>query len=238
VTNDTTLAAALSSAAARYLAIGRFAWKYAGGKIHADPAYRAILPHLTEAELLLDVGCGPGYLLACARACYPELQLIGIDHDPRRLDLARRAFESDERILLCREDARSGRWPSADVITCIDVLHYLPVSDQDALLCTLVGQLRPGGKLLLRECARDAGWRARLTRWCERLCIWIGKHRGDGLYFRAPEELRGVLESLGLEVAVEPCSQGTFLANVLVVGRRTAVSEQPTARVGGTAKAL
>jgi hypothetical protein len=48
----------------------------------------------------------------------------------------------------------------------------------------------------------------------------LGRHKGDGVYFRPQAEMQAALESLGLQVSVDPCSENTPFANVLFVARR------------------
>jgi len=204
-------------AAERYARIGRVARGIARGKMMGDPVYREVLPLLEGAGTLLDVGCGEGYLLALAAAEQPGLALAGVDHDPRRLDQARRALE-DLSPALIEGDVRTADLPAADVITCLDVLHYQPDADQDAILARLVGALRPGGTLLVREAVAGEGWRTWATVLSERTTLCLGRHRGQGVWLRPQADTVRVLEGLGLRVAARSCSEGTPFANWLFVG--------------------
>jgi SAM-dependent methyltransferase len=174
----------------------------------------------------LDVGCGEGYLLALVRAARSELTLVGIDHDERRVDLARRALDGEPSVELHVGDLRTHELPQADMITCLDVLHYLPPAEQDRALALMVATLADGGLLLLRDGQADDGLRSTLLRWSEQVAVALGRHRGDGVFFRPAHALRGALEDLGLEVEVAPCREGTPFANLLFVARRP--MEAPT----------
>ncbi len=208
------------AAAARYLAVGRVAHGIARGKLRGDPVYAAVLPLLSDARALLDVGCGEGYLLALAADAHPALALIGVDHDARRLDQARSAL-ADRGPTLIAGDLRIVALPSADVITCLDVLHYQPAADQDAILGKLRAALRPGGVLVVREAVADAGWRSAATVLSERVTLCLGRHRGQGVHLRPRAELEAALVGLGLAVDARPCFAGTPFANWLFVGRAT-----------------
>jgi SAM-dependent methyltransferase len=207
-------------AAERYRGAGRTALGFARGKLRGDPAYRAVLEHLPPQGKLLDVGCGEGYLLALARQARPDLDLVGLDHDERRLALARRALAGEPRVSLLDGDLREHDLPPADLITCLDVLHYMPPDQQDEALARMVSVLGPGGLLLIRDGHADGGLRSRLLRWSEHVAVAFGRHRGDGVFFRPSQALRGSLEDLGLEVEVAPCRDGTPFANLLFVARK------------------
>jgi len=208
------------AAAERYSRIGRVARGIARGKMGGDPAYREVLPMLDGAASLLDVGCGEGYLLALAVAHRPGLALIGVDYDARRLDQARTALH-DVPATWIAGDVREVDLPPADVVTCLDVLHYQPAADQDAILARLAGAVRPGGRLVLREAVSDEGWRSAATVCSERLTLALGRHKGVGVHLRPRAELEGAIAATGLTVAARSCSQGTPFANWLFVGTKS-----------------
>jgi hypothetical protein len=55
-----------AAAADRYLGTSLTAWEFARAKLRGDPVYRAVLASgwLPVSGVLVDVGCGPGLLLA------------------------------------------------------------------------------------------------------------------------------------------------------------------------------
>ncbi len=141
----------LDQAAGRYRRISRFAEGMARGKMKGDPVYRRILPHLEGAHTLLDLGCGEGYLLSLARANAPGVRLHGIDHDAARLDLARRVLEGEPEVHLEVQDLQTAEFPEADVISCLDVLHYLAPERQDEVIQRMCAALTKDGVLVIRD---------------------------------------------------------------------------------------
>ncbi len=211
---------AVDQAAERYRAAGRVAHGFARGKMRGDPAYATVLELLPERGLLLDVGCGEGYLLALARAQRPSLQLVGLDHDERRVAVARQALADEPDLQLLVGDLRGSELPRADMITCLDVLHYMPPAQQDAALARMAEILAPGGSLLVRDGQADDGLRSAALRLSETLAVALGRHRGDGVFFRPAGALRAAMQALDLEVQVAPCREGTPFANLLFVARK------------------
>ncbi|TPQ16454.1 class I SAM-dependent methyltransferase [Streptomyces sporangiiformans] len=102
----------------------------------------------------LDVGCGSGDLarLLAVRAA----EVYGIDADPEIVDRAREltpAGSSTAPVTYTVANALDGGpGGSYDVITCVAVLHHLPLSEA---LAGFRGQLRPGGTLVVVGLARE-----------------------------------------------------------------------------------
>lgn len=210
---DASLAAAIDT----YQPLGRWEHKWAQGKLAGDPAFPAVGSQIRDLSprTLLDVGCGEGYLLAYVRAIAPEIALVGLDYDEKRLDVARRALGHAPDVRFIGGDVRQADLPLADVVTCLDVLHYLDDAGQDSILTRLAAVLRPGGTLLVRDGESGLGMRSWLTLWSERIAVFLGRHRGVTVNLRPRSATIATLEAEGLAVEARDCRDGTVLANVL-----------------------
>jgi SAM-dependent methyltransferase len=204
-----------------YRAAGRFAWRFARGKLGGDPVFR----HLLEARLIaegarvLDLGCGQGLLAALLRAAgTPRIAgYRGIELMPREVARAERALGADCGVV--RGDIRSAEYGAADAVVILDVLHYLPAADQDAVLARVRGALAPGGTLLLRVGDAAAGLPFRLSHWVDWTVALARGHGAVRFHCRSVAQWRAALEALGFTVRAEPMSRGTPFANVLLVAR-------------------
>lgn len=226
----------IESAAYRYLDSGMFDWEFVRGKLRHDPVYLGLLRRglLPAGGTLLDLGCGRGILpalLAAARQRFaeglypeewpppPDLEVFGIEGRPKAAAAARRALGVEATIV--DGDLRTVPLPTARAVLLLDVLHYLPEADQEALLARIAAALEPGGVLLVREADADAGWRFTATRLQERLAA-IGRRQGRQRFrFRGSADWRRLLEEAGFEVSLAPMSEGTPYSNVLLSAHKT-----------------
>jgi uncharacterized protein (DUF2062 family) len=231
----------LSAAAAdRYLGTSLTAWEFARAKLRGDPVYRAVLSSgwLPSSGVLVDVGCGPGLLLALVAeavedahdgrwppAGWPpaptDLRLLGIELRPRAADLARYALGDAAEVQTA--DAMEAALPEAiDLVAIFDVLHLVDRAAQVPMVTRLAAAMRPGAVLLVREADAAAGWRFRVVQFGNRLtALSRGRWRAR-FAFRSAAEWQALLAELGFDVSVAPMGEGTPFANVLLVARRTA----------------
>lgn len=123
-------------------------------------AIRAHAPKADDVPVVLEVGCGPGYLsLELARAGF---DVTGLDLSPHCTELAQTFADADpfkaERGPLCylagdffsHPALAEGRF---DAIVFLGALHHFP--DQSATMDRVRMLLRPGGLILAHEPVRD-----------------------------------------------------------------------------------
>jgi SAM-dependent methyltransferase len=222
----------------RYLDTGITAWEFARGKLSGDPVYAAALTTELSAATgtLLDLGCGQGLMLALvaeaqqtaaqgawdtARPDPPRFtRLVGVETRPRIAAMAARALEHEADIV--SGDARVAGLPSCDVALLFDVLHMMPDVDQRSLLRAVHRALAPGGRLLVREADASAGWRFAMVRTGNALKAVLTGHWRQRFAYRAAAQWRALLQEEGFTPHVQPMSDGTPFANVLLVATRRA----------------
>jgi arsenite methyltransferase len=108
-----------------------------------------------EGEHILDIGAGPGLLMAdMAAVVGPTGHVTGLEISDSMLTLARQRFASSavaDRITLVKGDAAALPFPDAsfDAATSTQVYEYVP--DVDRALTELHRVLRPGGRALILD---------------------------------------------------------------------------------------
>lgn len=208
-------------ASAQFRSAGRFAWKFARGKLRGDPVFR----HLLEAALIpggariLDLGCGQGLLAALliATPATRNATYRGIELMAR--DVARAHQALGARCGVEQGDIRVADFGTADVVVILDVLHYMSLAEQHEVLRRVRQALSGGGVLLLRVGDAAAGLPFRISYWVDWTVALARGHGATRFHCRSVAQWRTALEALGFTVQAEPMSRGTPFANVLLTAR-------------------
>lgn len=226
----------LDAATQPYRGAGRFAWKFARGKLGIDPVFQHMLKTglIAPGARVLDIGCGQGLLASlllasgalARRGGWPrhwaaapvDTRVTGIELMPRDVQRAQAALGGAAEFVC--GDMRHTPFPEVDAVVILDVLHYITVPEQDQVLARVRDALSAsGGTLLLRvgDAASKRGFR--ISQWVDAVVTFVRGHRVLPQYGRTLAAWMAQLQSLGFEVRSEPMSQGTPFANVLLVAR-------------------
>lgn len=225
------LARLAADAANLYRPAGRWAYHFAHGKLSRDPLFPALLtPGLLPAEArILDLGCGQGLLAAWLRtatrqrasASNPAPRIThyhGIELHAAAVERGRIALGRAPSIHLQVDDITTATLPTADVITLIDVLHYLPPDAQETLLSHIRTVLPPHGRLLLRIGNADAGFAHRLSRLTDSLVVCGHGGGWPSLHCRTLDAWLALLQQRGFRCETQPMG-GAGFANVLILAQ-------------------
>jgi len=112
------------------------------------------LKKLRPAGTLVDVGCGPGYLVGSINRRFPDARIIGMDISRDMLCMAISNFP-DGSIAFCRGDAQALPFPDdgIDFIISTGAFHHWPNGLRS--LQEFHRVLSPGGQLLILDLRRD-----------------------------------------------------------------------------------
>jgi ubiquinone/menaquinone biosynthesis C-methylase UbiE len=121
------------------------------GRLHAEMVRLASPEH---GQRVLDVGCGTGNLLLALGARRPDLDLTGIDPDPKALSRAtRKAGRAGTTVRWDRGYGDALPYPDGGVDRVFSslMLHHLDPPVKDGVLAEVRRVLRPGGVLVLAD---------------------------------------------------------------------------------------
>jgi SAM-dependent methyltransferase len=120
---------------------------------------RYIRPY--QDDRVLDIGCGPADFVPLM----PDVDYLGVDHNPDYIEQARSRYGGRARFLhadVC--DATAGIDGTFDIILAIGLLHHLGDPQAAALLAAARRRLKAGGRVVTIDPALTTPqhWMARL----------------------------------------------------------------------------
>ena len=238
MTDTQFLARLLDEASSPFRAAGPFAYHFSRGKLGSDCIFRELLRQglLPPAARFLDLGCGQSVLaswLLAARRLFDAGHWPGTWPEPPRV-LEFRGFELMEKDVARANLALAGYRPtvtiaqgdicrtdfgSADVVTILDVLHYIDPAGQEDVLRRVRAALPPGGLLVTRIGDAAAGLPFHICNWVDKAVTFVRGHRLPDLYCRPLADWTTLLRRLGFQVETLPMSEGKPFANIMLVAR-------------------
>lgn len=113
---------------------------------------------LEPGHRVLDVGCGTGSLAVRIRSRYPQVEVVGLDPDPKALAIARRKAEQAG-VVVRFEQGYGDTLPFGNAVfervTSSLMLHHLDLPTRRGMLRELLRVLRPSGSLHLLDFGRS-----------------------------------------------------------------------------------
>jgi SAM-dependent methyltransferase len=166
---------------------GRFLQGYVRWKVAFDPIYATVPENVhSTTEPLIDLGCGVGILELTLRAQGFTAPIIGVDHDERKIAVARDVTKEFADVTYVMADARAPL-PRRGNVVMFDLLHYFSDSDQQRILANIVEALPPGGTAIIREGLREPNWRYWMTYYWEVFARVNGWLKAEQLNFPTRE---------------------------------------------------
>lgn len=92
---------------------------------------------------VLDLMCGPGYLLGRLIKLRPDLSSVGVDLEPEFISYAKKTYPG-----IRFEVGNTSEWVSEtqyDVVLCTAGLHHLPYEQQEEFIKKIATLVKPGG---------------------------------------------------------------------------------------------
>lgn len=162
---------------------------------------------LRDGSRVLDVGCGGGWAVVQIAERFPETYCVGIDVEPRSVELARRLIAEQGLTDRCEARAQSvdrlGEDGAYDVATSFLVVHEIVPALKPAAFAAVARALKPGGRFLIFDEAypeTDEALRTMPTRFAA-LAQWYEVTWGNVVNTRT--ELHALCRDAGLRVTEE-----------------------------------
>ena len=192
----------------------RFLRGYVRWKVAADPVYGAVFERLRGTiEPVIDVGCGIGAMAAYLRERGFEPPIVGVDHDARKVEVARGRCLRDTTFIV---DDAEGALQRTGTIVMLDLLHYFDGGTQWSMLRQAAGG---ANLIIIRDAVRDGSWRYRATYAQEAFSRAVRWLKAKRLNFPAREAIVDAFP--GFDAEILPLWGRTPFNNYLFVFRRS-----------------
>ena len=176
--------------------------------------YHTLIP---KDGKVYDLGCGYGYLAYYLKYRAPQREVIGMDYDEEKVEVAQHCFDRPEGIRFEASDVVTADVVDADAIFIMDVLHYLTLEEQTKVLERAATQITKTGKIIVRDGVRDLDERHGMTELTEKYStqiIGFNKTR-NALNFFTKSFVTDFAKSHGLTCEIFEQSQKT--SNILFI---------------------
>ncbi|HEX7815961.1 class I SAM-dependent methyltransferase [Dyella sp.] len=170
-------------------------WQHHVLRVAINDLKRLIGEPPPQGGILLDVGCGQGKSFRLLRQAFQPQRMLGIDADPRSLQLSRNEAAREQiDVELIASDCARIELPdvSVDILFCHQTFHHLV--EQDRALAEFWRVLKPGGLLLFAESTK-----AYIDTWVIR---WFFRHPME--VQKSADEYLAMIRAQGFEF--EPCN--------------------------------
>jgi 2-polyprenyl-3-methyl-5-hydroxy-6-metoxy-1,4-benzoquinol methylase len=112
--------------------------------------YDSLIPNNAR---IYDLGCGYGFLSCFLHLRSEEREIIGIDYDSDKVNIAQNyfMFKNLQNLKFSNQNILDAQLENPDVILLNDVLHYLDKKSQSSVLINCFKNLNENGIILIRE---------------------------------------------------------------------------------------
>ncbi len=192
---------------------------------------RAFLSDLAFVErfvprhgFIVELGCGYGLFSCLLREASPGRRVLGIDLDPRKVDVARGAIRDTQWLRFEVGDILTVPPPRCDAVVIVDVLYLLSAEAQEQVLHNAASALSENGPLIVKAQERALDPRYALTYGQELITVSLGLTRGGGRRFHFPsrEESLAMFERAGFAVDVAEMPRRPYTDVVYLARRKPA----------------
>lgn len=169
-------------------------------KVRTDPVYQAVLDAVRGSDTpIVDVGCGVGLLPFFLREHGFLAPIVGLDFDPRKIDVARMAGQQYRGVEFRAGDARTPM-PAGHTVVLLDILQYFDAASQRAILDNAARAVPPGGKVIIRQALRDRSWRYRITNYVDAFARVIRWMQAEELQFPSRESIVAAFDGFASDI--------------------------------------
>lgn len=190
-------------------------------KTGLEDNYKVFDDLIPKQGKIIDVGCGYGYLSYMLSLTSPEREIIGIDYDEEKIDIAQNGVLKTSKLNFFHSDVLEYKYEKSDVFVISDVLHYLQEGSQAVLIRKCLDNLNESGVLIIRDGNSELEKRhkgTKLTEFFSTKVIGFNKVTINKLCFTSKEKILSIV--LDYPVTVEILDTTQFTSNIILIIRK------------------
>ncbi|MBL4624976.1 MAG: MMPL family transporter [Flavobacteriales bacterium] len=126
--------------------------------------FNSIIP---KKGKIVDIGCGIGYFPFMLQYLSEEREILGIDYDGDKIEIAQNCAAKGSNVEFIAGDATTIDLPHADAFILLDILHYLPKQKQEIVLERIFEKVNEGGMVIVRDADASLEERTKGTKMTE-----------------------------------------------------------------------
>jgi 2-polyprenyl-3-methyl-5-hydroxy-6-metoxy-1,4-benzoquinol methylase len=162
--------------------------------------YNEIIP---KKNKILDIGCGYGFLSYMLSFTSAEREIIGLDYDEEKINVAQNGFLKSAQLNFKYENALDHKFVKYDTIILSDVLHYLQPDEQNKVLTNCINSIPDDGMVIIRDGDTDMEDKhkgTKLTELFSTRLIGFNKTSEKGLSFLSYKKMQEFADSNNLKL--------------------------------------
>ncbi len=173
-------------------------------KVRMEKSYDVFDRLIPKDASVTDIGCGYGPLCFMLSMVSPKRRILGIDYDDEKIAVANYSFLKRDNLNFVCANAVDYAIPSSDVFVLNDILHYLSLDAQEAIIRKCISALNPNGKIIIRDGDKSKKQRHKLTALSEKFSTEILKfNKTEGaLHFTSAEHIVALSGANGMNVTM------------------------------------
>jgi 2-polyprenyl-6-hydroxyphenyl methylase/3-demethylubiquinone-9 3-methyltransferase len=167
---------------------------------------------------IIDLGCGNGLFPNILSLGSPERQVIGLDLDEKKIEVANATKIPSAQITYQLGDVIEADYPPGDVFTLVDVLYLIPYDKHEPIIQKCYQSLPPGGTLIIKEMDTKPRWKYVWNLFQETLAVkLIGFTMGERFYFRSQKDYTDILQGIGFRVQPFPLHSSYWYPHIAYI---------------------
>jgi 1-acyl-sn-glycerol-3-phosphate acyltransferase len=187
----------------RYIFRGPILEWYLRVKLRLEKNYNLINEIIPRKGIIMDLGCGYGFMSGMLALVSDKRIITGIDYDEDKIITAQNCTEDLENIKFVHQDISNQQLPASDVFLIMDVLHYMSEEKQTDLMKKCFASLNEQGMIVVRDADTDLKKRTAVTKITEFISTHIGFNKtNEKLSFVSGEMIKKLSNTNGFNVRV------------------------------------